>query len=753
MKTPTICLNMIVKNEAHIIKELFDSVYKYIDYYVIVDTGSTDKTIDVIKEYFKEKDINGEVIEHNFKTCTCHGKKYKQYSWFHFGWNRSYAIKCCSGKADYIMVMDADDVIKGDIILFNDCDIDCYNGKIKSGGDYGTEYIRPVIFKNSSKLNWQYQCGIHEFLYCDLTYTTDTLKGEYYIDSRRLGDRSKDDKKYLRDAEICETLITDEPQYISRYTFYCAQSYYDAKLYEKAIEMYNKRIELGDWEEEIYYSYYKIGSCKIELKKSENEIIEAFQTCYNKYPYRAEPLFQIIEYYRNNSKYDKVWKYYDDVIKITIPNVSLFITKSIYEWRLYDSCAICIYYCDKYKESFDLWMKVLKEKKYPSYEYERLKMNAEFAYDKLKLNHISIMHKENNKPYLCFYLGYTFNFTASYNAEYESELALKSLAEILTYHYNVYIFSMTINVERTINNVMYLHSNKLMEFQQKNTVDILIISRYVNFFLEHKSLAKKTYLWFHDILAQPYWDGKALPVVGKYLVENIFPNINGIVALTKWHKQYILLYYNIDPNKIYIIGNAITLSNFTNLNYNERVKNRFIYTSNPGRGLKELVNHFHIIKQHLLDAELYIYREINEFDNDPALLQEINKYNYIHLEDKKESIKEIVKADFWYYPTNWYETYCISALEMQMAGVICITSNLAALPDIIENRGYLIKNTIYSNEYYEEALRYILEISNNTTLKEEMRKKSIEWAKLQSWENRMKEWMNLFNNVSYETKM
>ncbi len=41
---PKLCLSMIVKNETHTIKECFDTVYKNIDYWVIVDTGSTDGT-------------------------------------------------------------------------------------------------------------------------------------------------------------------------------------------------------------------------------------------------------------------------------------------------------------------------------------------------------------------------------------------------------------------------------------------------------------------------------------------------------------------------------------------------------------------------------------------------------------------------------------------------------------------------------------------------------------------------------------
>ena len=52
MQTPTLCLNMIVKNESKIITRLFDSVLPIIDCYCICDTGSTDNTVQIITNYF-----------------------------------------------------------------------------------------------------------------------------------------------------------------------------------------------------------------------------------------------------------------------------------------------------------------------------------------------------------------------------------------------------------------------------------------------------------------------------------------------------------------------------------------------------------------------------------------------------------------------------------------------------------------------------------------------------------------------------
>src|SRR5690606_28033249 len=56
-----ICLNMIVKNETSVLPRLFRSLKDYIDYYVIVDTGSTDRTIALIAEEMARYNIDGEV--------------------------------------------------------------------------------------------------------------------------------------------------------------------------------------------------------------------------------------------------------------------------------------------------------------------------------------------------------------------------------------------------------------------------------------------------------------------------------------------------------------------------------------------------------------------------------------------------------------------------------------------------------------------------------------------------------------------
>src|SRR3954469_25950254 len=94
MSAVSLCLNMIVKNEAHVIRRCLDSVLPHIGHWVIVDTGSTDGTQQVVREHMRS--VSGELHER---------------PWRDFGSNRSEAIALTRGAADYVLVMDADHVL------------------------------------------------------------------------------------------------------------------------------------------------------------------------------------------------------------------------------------------------------------------------------------------------------------------------------------------------------------------------------------------------------------------------------------------------------------------------------------------------------------------------------------------------------------------------------------------------------------------------------------------------------------------
>jgi glycosyltransferase involved in cell wall biosynthesis len=59
-------LTQIMKNEAHVITRMLDSIKSIVDIICLVDTGSTDNTIEVVKNWGAQNNIETHVFERVF---------------------------------------------------------------------------------------------------------------------------------------------------------------------------------------------------------------------------------------------------------------------------------------------------------------------------------------------------------------------------------------------------------------------------------------------------------------------------------------------------------------------------------------------------------------------------------------------------------------------------------------------------------------------------------------------------------------
>lgn len=332
---PYMCLLMIVKDEAHVITQTLDILHKYIDYWIICDTGSTDGTQDLIKNYFDEKKIPGELFQHE---------------WVNFGHNRTLAFECAYNKSKYVFVFDADDLIHGNFIINKNLNADAYT--LKFGQVY--TYSRPQIFKNS--LKWRYRGVLHEFADCitkkNCLYIF--MDGDYHVESRRLGSRNTDPDKYLKDANTLLKAIEEnkDPDLKARYLFYLAQSFRDYKDYPNAIKYYMQRADYGDWPEEAYYSCWQVGLLMYNIDTyTMNDKLHWFMKGYKICPNRGEVLCEIGKIYFNNHEFQKAYSYFEMVSKMNIPKGGLFSDESSYTTtcRLY--LSITCLHLNKIEES------------------------------------------------------------------------------------------------------------------------------------------------------------------------------------------------------------------------------------------------------------------------------------------------------------------------------------------------------------------------------------------------------------------
>lgn len=359
----TICLNMIVKNETAVITRCLASVKPIIDYWVIVDTGSTDGTQEMIKEFMK--DVPGELHER---------------PWKNFEHNRNEALDLAKGKADYCLIMDADDLLEFDKdFRLPQLTADAYRFRI---------YLGPSVYQRDQLINmqksWKWKGVLHEYLFCPEPHTYQAMEHATYKATRD-GARSHDPKKYMKDAAILEAALKDEPNN-TRYMFYLAQSYRDAEEFDKSILCYEKRVAMGGWREEIYWSLFQIASIKQLLKKPTDILINDYFRAYRASPHRSEALYGLCELLRMNNEHQLAYSLLKAHNFIPKPQVEDILFRQLWKenWGLLFELSIDAYYVQKYQESIDLCNKLLQRTDIPDNYRSTITRNKICAENKLQ---------------------------------------------------------------------------------------------------------------------------------------------------------------------------------------------------------------------------------------------------------------------------------------------------------------------------------------------------------------------------------
>lgn len=240
IKPPKFVLNMICKNEAHIICEAFDSIVDHIDGWVIVDTGSTDGTQDMIRAYFEGKGIDGELREIPWvkyqdrgDSVSCEFEKARSdactaaFEWVNASEERKNAGEW------YAWVLDADDYVASRPVWPAQMIADGYNIVIRENE---VRYGRTALMRVACR--WQFHGWRHELPFTKRPMRPElgwpTIESLVHA-SRRMGDRSKDLQKYRNDALCISEECEAKGEYNARRIYYIAQSWWDyAKMLRDA---------------------------------------------------------------------------------------------------------------------------------------------------------------------------------------------------------------------------------------------------------------------------------------------------------------------------------------------------------------------------------------------------------------------------------------------------------------------------------------------------------------------------------------
>jgi glycosyltransferase involved in cell wall biosynthesis len=311
-----IILNLMIKNESRIIVRCLEHALRHVDAISILDTGSTDDTVAICEKYLATCGSPYLISVEPFRT---------------FGYNRTVSFQkaqelCASLSWDptttYAMAVDADMVIvPSDAFRHYHMTQNGYHA-IQANGHI--KYFNTRFMKCSYP--WKCIGATHEYWSGD---PSDRIPYEiFYIDDRNDGGCKSD--KFERDVRLLLGDIQEDAGNV-RAHFYLAQTYHNLSRHHDAITYYKKRIAMGGWYEEVWYSHYQLGKC-YEALKDEGQMERWMNKAFQVHSRRAEPLYFLTKYFRETSQHFKAHHYYLKGRGIPYPkDDALFVENSVYE--------------------------------------------------------------------------------------------------------------------------------------------------------------------------------------------------------------------------------------------------------------------------------------------------------------------------------------------------------------------------------------------------------------------------------------
>jgi len=325
-----IILLLMIKNESRIIERCIRPTLEYVDAVALLDTGSTDNTVEVCEAFLstcgKPYKISVDPFKNFGHTRTVSFQKAQELCQ-ELGWD---------GSKTYALAIDADMVIKPSAEFREyPMTLPGYHVIQKNGAltYYNSRFMR-------CDYPWKCIGGTHEYWSGD---PTDKIpESVFYIDD--IGDGGCKADKFERDIRLLTEDLKEDPNN-GRAHFYLAQSLKDSGKALDAIQHYKRRIQIGGWEEEVWFSHYMIGKCYQDLK--EYEKMEAWMVkAWKRRHWRAEPLYHLTKFFREQQgdQY-KAYYYYLKAKDISFPKDDLlFVEHAVYNGLLdYENTILSCY--------------------------------------------------------------------------------------------------------------------------------------------------------------------------------------------------------------------------------------------------------------------------------------------------------------------------------------------------------------------------------------------------------------------------
>lgn len=781
-------LCIMVKNGGKQFENMLTENVRFIDRWTILDTGSTDDTIEVINRVLVGKK-KGELFQEPF---------------INFRDSRNRLLELAGESCKFSLMLDDTYIVKGDLRGFlnevrGDQFADSFTLYIKSDD---VEYGSNRVLKTDRKLKYLYK--IHEVVQekNNMNVIIPINRSHIFDDRFDYMQERTMNRKQL-DLKLLYEEVEDDPDN-PRSFYYLAQTYNILEEHEKSYYYFLKRMNHpveGFLQEKIDAIFEAARTANFKLNKPWPECEALYFKAYELDKTRPDSLYFLgIHHYLNGDKIP-AFEYFKKGFEVGYPihcQYSLkptlsyhflpkFLSQLCYEfndWPLGEKCSRL--YLENNQPNSDGYETVASLYKI---FIKLLAMNN--SLDNMGANYLRIMNSiksSNGKPLLGFVADGGFApWTGSdilNKGVGGSETYIIEMARYIQKQgfFKVIVFC-NCSSHTIFEGVEYIPIINYPPFIKNVEFHTCVISRFSEYLpTAIYGKAENVYLVLHDLTPS----GNVIPVHDK---------LKKIFCLSEWHVEYFLnifqqfkditmpFYYGIDETfGKYTFGKYTFRKSvakpvedlvkpvedlaqpFKKVEKVEKVENKFIYSSFPNRGLLQLLQMWPRIVDKFPNASLHIYSDVNgKWVNNVAgeLMQQIrdllketenNKMLNIfyHGWVKKADLAEAWKStQYWFYPCTFMETFCLTAVEAALSKTLAITNGLAALQNTVGDRGICIPGDPSTTEWQDAALGELLSImaDDASQKREELIEKNYEWASKMTWENQAKKLGDIFIKV------
>jgi len=763
-------LCIMVKNGGDTFEKVLTENLPYIDKWTILDTGSTDNTIDIINKILVGKK-KGQLYQEPF---------------INFKESRNRCLDLAGTSCKYTVMLDDTYILKGNLREFlntirGDQFADSYSLLIKSDD---VEYYSNRVIKTENKLRYIYI--IHEVIQKDDNVNVVIPPDESFIFDVRsdyMEERTNNRKKY--DLECLFKMVEEEPDN-PRHLYYIGQTYNLLENHEKAAEYFYKRAfhHVEGFDQEKVDALFELTRLyNFKLNKPWDECLSLYNLCYEWDNERPEaPYFIGIHYLLENDEknaYENFLKAYE----IGYPlhrQYSLKPTLSYYylpinfvplcyknkNYTVGEEC--CKLFLDNVIRIKNQILKNIdNDEQLFNYNY---KLINEWYKIFIYLNKMKPLNPSPNIPdnkIIVFVADGGFKKWSGSSILKEgiggSETYIIEITKYLKKltNYEIVVFC-NCEKEEIFENVKYVHLDRFFEIVSTTEIEHCFINRYS----EYIPVAIDGYVNnIHIVLHDLGLTGDIIPINNK--IKNIF-------CLSEWHTESYKKIFPQFQNIISTFHYGIDINNFrkdlvlVNDNITEQVifnkiPNSFIYSSFPNRGLSILLELWPKIIQKYPNSTLNIFCDLdnqwclnfhsneiikvknllNSYNQNELLSKTIINHGWV---DKKTLYSYWKKSEFWFYPCIFKETFCLTALEAAISKTFVICNDLAALNNTVNDRGIIINGDefdVLSDKWQNQALDKLFYYMDNKNEMNYFIEKNYNWALIHSWENRTNELINI----------